>query len=61
MNMILSGDGHSNIRRLDSFKNPVDKKFDIVITNYPFAQTTKYGDLYNIPDDNGDLISHNYV
>tara|TARA_A100001011_G_C14290725_1_gene836066 strand:+ start:169 stop:2457 length:2289 start_codon:yes stop_codon:yes gene_type:complete len=57
MNMILSGDGHSNIRRLDSFKNPVDKKFDIVITNYPFAQTTKYGDLYNIPDDNGDLIS----
>ena len=57
MNMILSGDGHSNIRRQDSFANPCDNQYDIVITNYPFAQKTRYGDKYVIPDRNGDIIS----
>jgi type I restriction enzyme M protein len=56
MNMILAGDGHNNIVRTDSLANPVDKKFDVVITNYPFAQKTRYGDKYPIPSRNGDLI-----
>jgi type I restriction enzyme M protein len=57
MNMILAGDGHSNIIRADSFQNPVDSLYDIVITNYPFAQKTRYGDKYPIPSRNGDQVS----
>lgn len=57
MNMILAGDGHSNITRADSFQNPVDNLYDIVITNYPFAQKTRYGDKYPIPSRNGDQVS----
>ncbi len=56
MNMILAGDGHNNIIRQDSLSNPVDDKYDIVITNYPFSQKTRYGDKYTIPNRNGDLI-----
>lgn len=56
MNMILAGDGHNNIVRQDSLANPVDDKFDVVITNWPFAQKTRYGDLYTIPNRNGDII-----
>lgn len=57
MNMILAGDGHSNIKRDDSFENPVDDKYDMVITNYPFSQKTRYGNRYAIPSRNGDIIS----
>jgi type I restriction enzyme M protein len=56
MNMILAGDGHNNIARTDSLANPVNKKYDAVITNYPFAQKTRYGDRYPIASRNGDLI-----
>lgn len=57
MNMILAGDGHTNIVQRDSFQNPEDQKYDIIITNYPFAQKTRYGDLYPIPSRNGDVIA----
>jgi len=57
MNMILAGDGHSNISRGDSFENPVDGKYEVVITNFPFAQKTRYGERYLIPSRNGDHIS----
>ncbi|MBK9210756.1 MAG: SAM-dependent DNA methyltransferase [Anaerolineales bacterium] len=57
MNMILAGDGHSNITRADSFQNPVDELYEIVVTNYPFAQKTRYGDKYPIPSRNGDQVS----
>lgn len=36
MNMILSGDGHSNIKQQDSFSNPVFDKYNVVISNIPF-------------------------
>ncbi|WP_297942775.1 type I restriction-modification system subunit M/S [uncultured Campylobacter sp.] len=36
MNMILSGDGHSNIKQQDSFSNPVSDKYSVVISNIPF-------------------------
>ncbi|HEC2152247.1 TPA: N-6 DNA methylase [Staphylococcus delphini] len=36
MNMILSGDGHSNIVQQDSFMNPVSSKFNVIISNIPF-------------------------
>lgn len=83
MNMILAGDGHSNIHMKDSLANPTyidkikrddkgniirDKEgnieysseysglYDIVITNMPYSQKTKYGNLYDVPGTNGDSI-----
>ena len=56
MNMILAGDGHNNVIRDDSLAKPVDGKFDIVMTNMPFAQKTRYGDLYDVPSRRGDVI-----
>lgn len=70
MNMILAGDGHSNIEMKDSLANPVDgtetymdesgkihhRGFDIVIANMPYSQKTKYGSLYDLPSTNGDSI-----
>lgn len=56
MNMILAGDGHSNIHMKDSLAEPVDGEYDAVITNMPYSQTTKHGNLYDIPGSNGDSI-----
>lgn len=70
MNMILAGDGHSNISMLDSLANPIngnevyeDEKgnkhqrgFDIVLANMPYSQKTKHGSLYDLPSTNGDSI-----
>ncbi|WP_163309619.1 N-6 DNA methylase [Dysgonomonas sp. 521] len=60
MNMILIGDGHSNIQRLDSLSRPIDSLYDIVISNIPFAQQTEYGNLYDFPtkDANSICIQH---
>lgn len=56
MNMILAGDGHNNIIRQDSLANPIDNLYECIITNFPFAQKTRYGDKYTIPSRNGDII-----
>ena len=56
MNMILAGDGHSNIHMKDSLANPVDGEYDIVLANMPYSQKTKYGSLYDLPSTNGDSI-----
>lgn len=70
MNMILAGDGHSNINMRDSLANPIDGKatwkdndgnihhcgYDIVLANIPYSQKTKHGDLYDLPTTNGDSI-----
>lgn len=59
MNMILMGDGHNNIERIDSLANPIENKFDVVITNMPFSQNTESYNLYDIPmsgSKNGDSI-----
>lgn len=70
MNMILAGDGHSNIEMKDSLTNPIDgtttytdesgvvhhNGFDIVLANMPYSQKTKYGNLYDLPSANGDSI-----
>lgn len=53
MNMILSGDGHSNIQYANSLENKNKNKFDVVITNMPFSkQSTEYQDRYNILTSN---------
>lgn len=70
MNMILAGDGHSNIEMKDSLANPIDGTstwkdekgeihycgFDVVLANMPYSQKTKYGDRYDLPSSNGDSI-----
>lgn len=56
MNMILFGDGHSNIKKEDSLKNPKTGKFDIVLTNPPYSIRTRYGNLYPIPSNDGDAL-----
>lgn len=56
MNMILIGDGHSGIQQKNSLKNPIDDKYDIVITNMPYSQKTEYGSDYDLPSTNGDSI-----
>lgn len=70
MNMILAGDGHSNIEMKDSLANPIDgtstwrddkgnihhNGYDIVLANMPYSQKTNYGKLYDLPSTNGDSI-----
>jgi len=58
MNMILQGDGHSGVKKINSLANPKNKEFDVVISNIPFSQKTKYSDLYynGIAKNNGDAI-----
>jgi type I restriction enzyme M protein len=56
MNMILFGDGHSNVEKEDSLANPKRGKYDIVLTNPPYSQTTRYGNLYTTNPKNGDAV-----
>lgn len=70
MNMILAGDGHSNINMIDSLANPVDgttyfqdeqgnkiyNGYDVVLANMPYSQKTKHGNLYPLTSTNGDSI-----
>jgi type I restriction enzyme M protein len=37
MNMILHGDGHNGVNKVDSLENPKAKEFKVVITNIPFS------------------------
>lgn len=59
MNMILAGDGHSNIEQHDSFLNPKDNKFDIVISNIPFNMdaTDEQANLYEPVIKKGNAIA----
>ncbi len=61
MNMILTGDGHSNIKQQDTLLNPVDKKFDIVITNIPFNLEGTAKALYSLLSDNGNSQSIQHI
>lgn len=62
MNMILSGDGHSNIYQQDSFSNPVENKYDVVVSNIPFNMSVNdvQSSLYMpiIKNGNGVAILH---
>ncbi len=57
MNMILFGDGHSNVVRGDSFANPIRNEYNVVLTNPPYSQKTRHGNLYSIPSTKGDVIA----
>ena len=59
MNMILSGDGHSNIKQQDSFSNPVSDKYSVVISNIPFNMDVneKQAQLYKPYIKKGNSVS----
>jgi type I restriction enzyme M protein len=56
MNMILTGDGHNNIKQMDSLENPVKGKYDVVLTNFPFSQQTDFGSYYGFTTDDANPI-----
>lgn len=58
MNMILTGDGHNNIKRQDSLKNPSEKKYDVIITNMPFSlgNFEEYSNNYSLGTPNGNNL-----
>jgi len=37
MNMILTGDGHNNIKMINSLLNPISEEYNVCITNMPFS------------------------
>ena len=61
MNMILFGDGHSNIEQLDTLQNPVKEKYKIILANIPYSQETEYGSFYPIPSTNADAICMQHI
>jgi type I restriction-modification system DNA methylase subunit len=61
MNMILFEDGHSNIEQIDSLKNPVNEKYDVILSNIPYSQETKFGSYYDIPTKKGDSVCVQHI
>ena len=66
MNMILFGDGHSNIEKMDSLKNPIEERYDVVMSNIPYSQKTGAGKYYPIPTSaesksDGDLVCIQHI
>lgn len=59
MNMILSGDGHSNIIQQDSFSSPISKKYNVVLSNIPFnMDVTEYqANLYEPVVKKGNAVA----
>lgn len=56
MNMILAGDGHTNIVQTDSLANPIDSTYNVVLANPPYGQLTDYGEYYPVSATEGDAI-----
>ena len=56
MNMILFGDGHANVEMMDSLEHPVREEYDVIVTNIPYSQKTRFGALYPIPSADGDAV-----
>ena len=56
MNMIITGDGHTNIKQQDCLANPVDEEYDVVLANIPYGQATDYGNYYPILSEQADCV-----
>ena len=61
MNMIIIGDGHTNIFQMDSLKNPVDSQYETILTNFPFSQTTDYSSYYGLSSQNANAVFLKHV
>jgi len=61
MNMILAGDGHTHIKQQDSLANPQKEQFDIILTNFPFSQKTKFASLYKLSSKSANSVFLKHV
>ena len=61
MNMILAGDGHTNIHQKDTLRFPVKDRYDVVVTNFPFSQETDYSDLYGFDTEDANPVFLKHV
>lgn len=61
MNMVLFGDGHSNIEQFDSLAMPRREEFHVVLSNIPYSQESEYGSLYGVRSKNGDAICVRHI
>ncbi len=61
MNMILFGDGHTNIEKMDTLEEPVNEIFEIILANIPYSQKTEHGGKYPIPAENADAICMQHI
>lgn len=61
MNMILFGDGHTNIEQIDTLKNPLPETYDVILANIPYSQETEYGSFYPIPTKNADSVCMQHI
>ncbi|WP_338947446.1 N-6 DNA methylase [Fusobacterium nucleatum] len=63
MNMILTGDGHSNVLQQDTFINPIEEKYDVVITNIPFNLdvTDKQKEPYDLDINSGNSVAIQHI
>ena len=56
MNMIITGDGHTNIEQMDSLAHPVSDRYDVVVANFPYGQDTDHNAYYDVPGSSSDGI-----
>ena len=61
MNMILAGDGHTNITQMDALSKPVHEEYDVILTNYPFSQSTEYGSIHGLNTKAGNPVFLKHV
>ena len=61
MNMIIIGDGHTNVEQKDSLKFPVKSAYDVVLTNYPFSQETEYANYYGLTTESANPVFLKHV
>lgn len=61
MNMILTGDGHSNVLQQDTLKNPINELYDIVITNIPFNLKGSTASAYSLLSNDGNTQSIQHI
>ena len=61
MNMIIVGDGHTNVEQKDSLKNPVKRAYDVVLTNYPFSQETEFANYYGLTTESANPVFLKHV
>lgn len=61
MNMILFGDGHSNIEQMDTLEHPLREQYEVILANIPYSQETEYGSLYPIPTKNADSVCMQHI
>ena len=61
MNMILFGDGHTNIKQMDCLSKKVTEQFKIAISNIPYSQKVDHGALYEFSSNKGDSIFMQHI